>query len=175
MPRTETERQAIREQKPESWIAVRENDTIMGQLVDVTEAWSDKLNQLKGGWYPLFVIAPKEASGYEDANGKLPEELRVHCFGAVLRNEALRHRPVVGETVRITYRGVGEDKGKGNPPELYTLRVQGRSAADTSARVYDRIEQSAPAPQGASQPGSGAPVPAQPELGSDVNDDDIPF
>lgn len=149
MPRTQTERQTIRNEHPDSWIAVNEGDTIMGRLIDVTEAWSNQRRDPQtgqpGSWYPLLTIHATEATGYSP-----PVELKVHCFGAVLYHEVMRKRPQLGEQIRITYKGAGEARAGQNPPELYVVRGGGPDAAD---RAYSRIEGgggSAP-PQGGGQ------------------------
>lgn len=136
---TQTERQEIREKHPDSWVAVNPGDCIIGEVVDATEAWSDaRTNNGKNperGWYPLLTIGKIiEATGYP-----YDRDLKVHAFGAVLYNEVMRHRPDVGEKVHITYTGTGEAKKRGqSPPELYTLRVAGRT--DQAKRAYDRID-----------------------------------
>jgi hypothetical protein len=171
MTRTQTGRQKIRDEHRDSWVAVDEGDRLIGKVVDVTDAWSDKRNGLKGGFYPLLTIDVEEATGYDPK----PDELKVHCFGTVLFNEAMRKRPEVGERVRILYRGQGEDKrGTGNPPELYSLTVAGRK--DAGARAYDSIDRT----EGRSDQRAAAVAPDvpidHPEQGTlDVDDDDIPF
>jgi len=158
--RTKTEREKLRSEHPDSWIAVEAGDEIVGKLVDVTEAWSDQRNN--GSFYPLLTIDATEATGYDS-----PGELKVHCFGAVLFNEVMRHEPEIGERVRITYKGTGEAKRKGyNAPELYAVRVEGRT--DGAARAYGRIRGSEPdTPQSAGQ----SDIPAT----TDDAQDDIPF
>lgn len=121
-------------------MAVNEGDTLLGTLVDATEAWSDqRTNNGKNperGWYPLLTIGEiTEATGYPDD----VRELKVHGFGSVLYNEIMRHRPDIGENVRITYEGQGKGKRGLNPPELYTVRIAGR--VDQAKRAYDRIDE----------------------------------
>lgn len=170
MPRTESERQQVRDDHLDSWIAVREGDTISGELVDVTEVWSDQRRdpdtQRPGSWYPLLVIMAEEANDYED----LPRELKVHCFGAVLFKEIMRKQPLIGDHVRITYTGVGKAKPGQNEPELYTVRVG--AGNQVAANAYARIA-GAPTQTG----GKPAPPaePIQPELAADQAADDIPF
>ena len=171
---TTTERAEIRAKHPDSWVAVEVGDFIRGKLTDVTEGWSDQRtnngrNQERG-WYPLLTVAFDDAPGYSQSEQggavHVPTgELKVHCFGAVLENEVLRHQPEVGETLTITYKGTGEQKKRGqNPPELYALRVEGRT--DQAQRVYGRLEQHrrggisrTPTP---TEQGEQAPIP-QPE------------
>lgn len=170
---TKTEREKIRKDHPDSWIAVEEGDTISGKVVDVTEAWSDQ--RQNGSWYPLLTLDLKdgEVTGYSHE----VVELKVHCFGAVLYNEVMRHKPEVGETIRITYKGTGEAKKRDqNPPELYSLRVEGRT--DQAQRAYGRIEASQPTSgvtQARSTGTAEAPEPEQPELSATDGDEDIPF
>jgi hypothetical protein len=131
-PQTKTDdpiakRRALRDAHPDSWIAVERGDSITGKLVDATEAWSDQRGD-NGSFYPLLTIRT-----HDDL------ELKVHCFGAVLFSEVMRHRPEIGETITITYLGAGEAKRKGfNAPELYRLRVAGRT--DQAQRMYNRID-----------------------------------
>lgn len=137
MTKTQTDRQKIRNEHPDSWIAVDAGDTIMGKIVDVTDAWSDQrrdpVTGRQGSLYPLLVLEAQEATGYND----LPRELKVHCFGAVLFNEVMRKQPNIGETIRITYTGPGEAKPGQNAPELYTVRAA--AGADVAKRVYANI------------------------------------
>lgn len=164
MSKTKTERQKVRDDHPDSWIAVEEGDSILGKIVDVTDAWSDQRRNPEtgrpGSSYPLLTINAKEARGYTG----LPKELKVHGFGAVLFNEIMRKQPGIGEEVLIIYRGSGEAKPGQNPPELYTLRAA--AGTDVARRAYDAIPTPAP------QRGSGQSV--QPELSAGA-DDDIPF
>lgn len=171
MPRTESERQQIRDSHKDSWIAVRPGDMIKGELVDVTEAWSDQRRDPNtgqpGSWYPLLVINAAEANDYD-----VPLELKVHCFGAVLFNEVMRKQPPIGDQVRITYTGVGEAKGNQNPPELYTVRVGagGQSAKRVYARIMGKQVEAL-----SSTPARPPAQPVQPELAADQAADDIPF
>lgn len=161
---TKAERSKIRNEKPNSWIAVEEEDKIIGKVVDVTDAWSDQRNN--GSFYPLLTIEVEEATGYDN-----PGELLVHAFGTVLFNEVMRLKPEVGERVMITYKGTGEKKKQGrNAPELYKLRVAGRKGGAQS--VYGRIQGTPAQPDQASQP----PIEAEDfEQGTLDTDDDIPF
>lgn len=137
MPKTQTDRQKLRDGHPDSWIAVAPGDSIMGRIVDVTDAWSDQRRDpttgRQGSLYPLLVLEADEATGYSD----LPRELKVHCFGAVLFNEVMRKQPAVGEKIRITYTGPGEAKPGQNAPELYTVRAA--AGADVARRAYEKI------------------------------------
>lgn len=171
MPRTKTEREKIRADHPDSWIAVEPGDSIAGKVVDVTDAWSDQrrdpVTNRPGASYPLLTIAPEEANGYETENG-LPPELKVHCFGAILFNEIMRKQPGIGERIRITYLGVGEAKPNQNPPERYSVRAA--SNTDVARRAYESI--------GATGRGRGGsqeqPSHEQPEIPT-ADEDDIPF
>lgn len=161
--RTKTEREKLRSEHSDSWIAVDPGDVIIGKLVDVTEAWSDQRNN--GSFYPLLTIDATEATGYDS-----PGELKVHCFGAVLFNEVMRHEPEIGEIVRITYKGTGEAKRKGyNAPELYSVRVQGRT--DSAARAYGRIRKNDGESDANAQDTGRSDIPAT----TDDAQDDIPF
>lgn len=160
-PRTTTERQKIRDEHPDSWVAVNEADTIFGKITDVTDAWSNQKRNPEtgrpGAPYPLLTILAQDATGYSD----LPKELKLHCFGAVLFNEIMRKQPGIGEQIRVTYKGTGEAKEGQNPPELYTVRCGDDGSA--AQRAYGAIG-SGPKHGGASQ-GEQQQLP----------DDDIPF
>lgn len=161
MPRTKSEREKIRKDHPDSWVAVEAGDTIMGAVVDVTDAWSDQRRNPQtgrpGAPYPLLTIEAEDATGYDG----LPKELKVHCFGAILFNEIMRKQPGIKERIRITYGGTGEAKPGQSAPELYTVRAA--SGSESAQRAYGAISrQTAPAPD----------QPQQPQLGSE---DDIPF
>lgn len=181
MPRTQTEREKMRADHPDSWIPVIPGDTIAGEVVDVTDAWSDQrrdpVTNRPGSPYPLLTMALEEASGYEDPdNGSLPNELKVHCFGAILFNEIMRKQPAVGERIRITYGGVGKAKEGQNAPELY--RVRAAANTDVARRAYDAIGTrpgTHPEASAASKHRTGETEPEQPELPAGQEDDDIPF
>lgn len=149
-------KEAVRKDHPDSWIAVNEGDSIDGTVIDVTEAWSDVRKD--GSFYPLLTIRGT-ATGY-----KPDSELKVHCFGAVLYNEVMKHRPEIGERIIIAYLGSGRAKGKGmNPPELYRLSCPDRR--NQAASAYERI--------GGPQQRQTEPEPVQSELGEDT--EDLPF
>jgi hypothetical protein len=119
-------REALREAHPDAWIAVEPGETLEGEIVDVTDAWSDV--RQGGSLYPLITVRTDDGV-----------ELKVHCFGAVLYNEIMRYRPEIGERIEIRYLGQGKAKQRGmNPPELYRVRVPGRGRQ--AASTYDRIE-----------------------------------
>lgn len=163
-------RQEIHDKHPDSWVPINPGDVLIGKVADVVDAWSDKRNNLKGGFYPLISVGDIEQAT-PDYDLKETPLLKVHCFGTVLFNEAMRKQPEVGERVRFLYRGLGEDKkGTGNPPELYTITVAGR--ADAGKRAYGSIAAS-------EQPGPAATPaavtsPVEPEQQT-LSDDDIPF
>lgn len=166
MAKTQTERQKVRDDHPDSWIAVSPGDTIMGKVVDVTDAWSDKrrdpITGRPGSSYPLLTIEAQEANGYDN----LPRELKVHAFGAVLFNEIMRKQPKIGEIIRVTYTGTGETKPGMNPPELYTVR--GGAGGDAASRAYASIPTAQPR-------GAGGQMPLSPETAADEAAEDIPY
>jgi hypothetical protein len=164
------ERLALREDRPDSWLAVDEDDELTGIVVDVDQAWSDVRDD--GSWYPLLTVRAETATGYSD----LPRELKVHCFSAVLYNEVMRRRPVVGETITISYHGTREPRTKGHSPtNVYRVRVHGREGG--GAGIYDAIGSEQPAstvgrpkhPTAASPQADGAGVTPPPP-----GDDDFP-
>lgn len=138
-PQAESDRSGLREQHPDSWIAVDPGDSIRGTVLAVDDAWSDQRDG--GSFYPLLTIGGEvfTADGYP-APPDGPTELKVHAFSAVLYNEVMKHRPEVGELVEFTYLGLSQKeppKGR-NRPKRYRLRVEGRQ--DQAARAYGRID-----------------------------------
>lgn len=153
--KTQTERQAIRDQHRDSWIPVEAGDSIYGDLIDVADGWSEQ--RQGGSAYPILTIKVIQASGYQEG-----ETLMVHAFGTILYNEVRRHLPEVGERVTITYRGPGKAKTGRSAPELYKLTVEGRQ--DQAQRAYGRIF-------GTNATTTAAPSPAQ----TSPDDEDMPF
>ena len=147
-------RQKLRDEHPDTWIAVETGDELEGEVVDVTEAWSD--HRQGGSFYPLLIVCTADGT-----------EQKVHCFGAVLFNEIMRQRPEVGEIIRILYRGAGKAKQRGmNPPDLYSVRMPDR--ANQAGAAYDRIEGKAR--------NEAPPKPVEPDVPIDTSDtEDIPF
>ena len=162
MTKTTTEREQLRADHPDSWVPVTAGDYIMGKVVDVVDAWSDQRRDpntgRQGAPYPLLTLMADEATGYED---RVPCELKVHGFGAVLFNEIMRKQPSVGEDILITYQGPGKAKEGQSAPELYRVRA-GDTSGSAAQRAYAAIG-------GAPNPSTGqaAPTPEQ--------DEDIPF
>lgn len=165
MPKTQTERQQIRDSHPDSWIAVDPGDSIAGEIVDITDAWSDQrrdpVTNRPGSSYPLLTLRAEEANGYDN----LPRELKVHAFGAVLFNEIMRKQPGIGERIRITYQGSGEAKPGQSAPELYAVRAA--AGGNVAQRVYASIP--------TAQARGGGQQPVQPELAADQAAEDIPY
>lgn len=163
MTKVQTDRQKIRDEHPDSWVAVSEGDLLIGKVADVVNAWSDKRNNLKGGNYPLVTVGDiEQATGYSP----IPDQLKVHCFGTVLFNEVMRKTPQVGERIRFIYKGTGQDKrGTGNPPELYSITVSSKAAAN---RAYAAIAASEGGGQAAPLVQEALPI-------ESPDDDDIPF
>ena len=138
---------------PDAWIAVDEGDTLEGEIVDVTFAWSDQ----RGGEYPLLTV--RQADGTEK---------KLHCFSTVLYNEAMRQRPMTGERIIVSYLGIGEPRVRGqNGAKRYSFRIEGRGREAIDA-MYDRA--SAQQHSKAQEPAQ-APPPDQAATG----DEDIPF
>lgn len=169
----EQEREQLRQDRPESWIAVRPGDEIIGQVIDVQDAWSDV--RQGGSYYPLLVVQVETATGYEIPAEGL--ELKIHAFGGVMYNEVMRRQPAVGERIRLTYQGdrdpTPERAARGySPTRLFKLDVAGRT--DQAKRVYDQIGKA----QGNRQR-SAPPATAEdfdpPPAASGATDDDVPF
>jgi hypothetical protein len=146
-------REAAAAAHPDSWIAVEPGDSITGEVVDLTDAWSDVRNG--GSFYPLLTISE---------NGT---EKKVHAFGAVLFNEIMRRKPVIGDTVTITYVGPSEKTPRPGykPAERYRVQIVGQDPQRASEGVYGRIEAS----DGKGQPEDRSDIP------SDDSDGDLPI
>ena len=148
------DRKTIADEHPDVWIPVDVGDVIDGEVVDVTEAWSDP----RAAFYPLLTVKTDLNNG---------QELKVHALGTVLYNEIMRQRPVVGDRITITF--LGTDDSKRPPagrslPIRYRVRVHGRDPVAQAERVYARIESGAP---GRAQPGGDVPTV--------TGDEDVPF
>lgn len=167
MTKTATERQALRNDHPDSWVPVNPGDLIEGKIVDVVDAWSDQrrdpVTGKQGAPYPLLTLLVNGATGYED---RLPCELKVHGFGAVLYNEIMRKQPNIGEAIGIVYQGPGTAKPGQSAPELY--RVRGAAGTDSAKRAYAAI--------GSRNVAATVPAgPAEPVQTQIEQDEDIPF
>lgn len=132
-----TERLKLRKEKPETWVATEPGDSITGKVIDLDVAYSDvqAANRGGNGNYPLLTIEVAEAAGYTPG-----QELKVHGFGTVLHNEIVKRKPIPGETVTITYTGMGEVRVKGqNAPEIYRVSVPGRDPREQADNVYSQL------------------------------------
>lgn len=165
-------REQLRADRPDSWIPVETGDFLAGTVEEVTAAYSDVQASGAGGdgFYPLLRIKVTEAPGYEP--GKI---LALHCFAMVLRDRILEQQPIPGETIIVTYEGVGEQKVKGrNAPALYRLRIEGRDPKQVAEMAYSgmRRRRGTPTQQPAGPPvQQGDFVPP----GDGTGTDDIPF
>lgn len=172
-PEKLTEREQLRKDRPDTWIAVNEGDTLRGVVMDIDVAYSDVQAQgASDGWYPLLTVKVTSADGYEPG-----KELKVHGFATVLHNEILKREPAPGEDIIIRYDGVGESKTKGrSAPSLYRVRVPNRDPAETARKTYGMLSRrGAPLPAPAPAPVSES-VPSDPGAGSPPEtDDDIPW
>lgn len=141
MTKTTAEREKLAAKHPDVWVPISAGDRLDGEVIDLTEAWSDQRNG--GSFYPLLTVLTAD-----------DVELKVHGFGTVLYNELMKHRPTIGEHVVITYLGASEKAPKPgfNPPELYRVRVVGRDPSVVATDVYGRIggdAKAAPEPEAA--------------------------
>jgi hypothetical protein len=130
-------------------------DVLVGKIVSV------ELGQTEYGPYPL-VIVEDEASG---------EELAVHGFHTVLKNELIRQRPKAGERIGIKYLGDIATKA-GSPYKSYKgwkVRVERETG---TAFDWSQISgEPDPEPITTPQPHTPDPVPVP----ADAGDDGIPF
>ncbi len=113
---------------------------------NVDTAWSD----YRDGYYPLLTVRTDDGM-----------ELKLHAFRTVLYNEIIKWQPVVGERIVVTYRGAGKPKAGMNPPHIYRVRVEGRSATD-ARDIYRSLQ--APEPKPASETDLPADMPEADEL-----------
>ncbi len=120
---------------------------IVGEVTDVSRAWSDYRN----GYYPIVTIQPEG-----DGN---PEPVAVHAFHDVLLRRMVELRPKVGERIGIKFDGQRETKDGKRSVSIYTVKIDGRGAANPEA-IWDSIE----------DPSRATDQPQQPQ-----QDDDIPF
>lgn len=155
----EAEREQMAAAHPESWIPVREGDTLTGTMIDLDIVWSD----VKGREYPLVTLQLEDGT-----------EKRVHCMGAALEGEVMRKRPIPGEVLTFSYHGQGEAKRPGRSgAHIYRLRIKGRTP-EAVGSMYDRLANVTPAAGGGN--GGAAPPAQPPTAGPPTGDDeDIPF
>lgn len=162
MANTREEQLKVRNDHPDTFVAVDPGDELRGTLVDVKEAWSDARTnggrEPNRGFYPLLVIRRAD-------DGAL---IKWHAFSTVAENEVLRIQPLPGEEVTVRYDGESQNAKKGqNAAKLFSLVVEGRSMEAVAHNTYASL-----ARRGGR---SGAATPTQPELPAPDADDDIPF
>lgn len=168
MPNTREEQLKVREEHPDTFVAVDPGDALTGELVSVKRAWSDaRTNNGRNperGNYPLLTVRNDQG-----------ELIKFHAFSTVAENEVLQARALPGERVRITYLGVSQNAKKGqNPAKLFSFEVSGRSAAVAATSVYESLSN----PPRVTQPAAPAtPTPSATDFEptQDALDDDIPF
>lgn len=133
----------------DAWIPKSAGDQLTGEVTDIDAAWSQfRANQAPNdpdaGWYPLLTIRQPDGT-----------ERKLHGFRTVLYNELLRKKPLVGETVTVTFVGEGRDPGKGmNAAHIYKVTVAGRGSSPTDAYSGLRPARG----PGANAAAAGAPV-----------------
>jgi hypothetical protein len=135
----------------DAWVPSAAGDQLVGEVVDIDTGWSDYRN----GEYPLLTVRTDD-----------DVELKLHAFRTVLFNEIMKRQPVVGEHIVVTYLGPGKARQGMSPPDLYRVRVEGRSAADARA-IYRRVR-----PEPAAEPDVAVDEPA---LSFEIPEDDPPF
>lgn len=122
-------REQVRKDHPDVWIAVHEGDSLDGELVDVTRAYSDARAQRGDGFYPLLSI--RTADGVT---------LKFHAFSAVSYNEVMDWQPVPGERMRITYLGEASKAKPGqNVAKLYKISMPDRDPRERAKSVYSTL------------------------------------
>ena len=143
----------------DAWIAKDPGDKLHGVVVDTDTAWSDwraKANKAdpNAGWYPLLTVKTDDGA-----------EVKLHGFRTVLYNELMRHQPIVGERITVTFKGEGRAKDGMNAPLLYDVRVEGRVGGGD---IYAKLNPGSGPAGGAAAPRSDVP--------SDLPDEsDLPF
>jgi hypothetical protein len=102
---------------PQGW-RPQPGDSLVGTLIDVEERESDY-----GGVYPMLIIETDDG-----------DEVAVHCFHTVLKNEVARQKPASGDRIGIRYKGrVGDAKY-----ESYRVVVE-KANGETVAPDWDRM------------------------------------
>ena len=142
--------------------------TIVGTIVDIDQGQSEYQ-----GAYPILTIAVEDPGKFAIDSGN---ELAVHGFHSVLRNELIKKKPNIGERIGIIFGGEVETKpGSRFKSYLkYTVKVDRASADfnwDSLGADPDPTDVNpayAPEPDGLKAP---VTVPA----GGVVDEDTIPF
>lgn len=124
-------------------------DLLVGEVVDIDSGSSDYQ-----GVYPILTVRKEDG-----------EEVAVHAFHTVLKNELVRQRPKAGERIGIKF--LGEQPTKPGSP--YKSFIGYRVKVDRVGGDYDWSQ------VGAEPEPEAAPLPPGPEPTSPVGDDDIPF
>lgn len=129
---TPVSREQLRKDRPDTWIAVNEGDTLVGKVLDVQAAWSE----MRDSFYPVIEVEVEGATGYP-ADTKV---LRLHCFRTVLYREIERHKPEPGERIAVEYQGAQDPrkvKAGQSPAEIYRVRMPDRQ--DGGKAAYEAI------------------------------------
>jgi hypothetical protein len=121
---------------------------LVGEVVDIDSGSSEYQ-----GTYPILTIRKDDG-----------EEVAVHAFHTVIKNELIRQRPKAGERIGIKF--LGEQPTKPGSP--YKSFIGYRVKVDRAAGDYDWSQVGAePEPEPA--------APATPDIPADAGEDDIPF
>ena len=139
---------------PEGW-RPQPGDKVIGTIVEIDTRTSD----YGQGDYPVLTIALDSG-----------EEVAVHAFHTVLKNELARLKPVEGERIGIVYHGKKAGKGGGNGYESYRVKVDRSAGGSSSAPDWDAMKAETDQQLGNEAPPAQTVEPAKPDP-----TDDVPF
>jgi spore germination protein YaaH len=91
----------------EGWMP-KPGDMVTGDITDIDFFTGDY------GTYPILTIMDEETG----------DEIAVHCFHTVLKNEIAKKQPAVGDYCGIVYHGKKEGKRGGGSYESYRVRFE---------------------------------------------------
>jgi len=137
--------------KTESW-KPKPGDTLIGTLLEITERESEY------GVYPLLIIETEDG-----------DEVAVHGFHTVLKNELGRQAPVVGDQIGIIYHGKDEDRKY----EKYRV-VLDRVRSETKPVDWKGYADDTAGAAGTDEP-AGENVTSLDDRRTDDDDADVPF
>jgi hypothetical protein len=116
---------ATEKKYPNAWVPTKDGESITGELVEVTRAYSDQRAKNGNGFYPLLHIR------VADGSVKM-----FHAFQTVAFNQVRDKQPRPGETVTITYEGEGAAKNGNNAPKLFRILIGGRDPVAAAENTY---------------------------------------
>jgi hypothetical protein len=113
---------------PNAWVPRTDGETLTGELVEITRAYSDQRAKNGDGFYPLLHI--------KQPNGNVTT---FHAFQVVSYNQVRDKQPLPGETLTITYQGEGTAKNGNNAPKLFRIDIEGRDPETAARNTYAQL------------------------------------